>query len=194
MINMVKQYVINKASQLNESFHQVISTYFRFWREDIVFTWHWWLELGLTVLPWAVWVIIRKKDSTVRLLCAGFFVLNISSYLDMLGLSLGLWGYNSALIPTIPSYAPWNFSLLPVAAMVFYQYKPTVSPFLKALLFAGFSAFVWEPFFSWLRIYEPMHWRHIYSFPIFVLIYLLGHFIVTRKHYAPLQPEAPHIV
>ena len=182
----VNQSVIDTASQLNEAFHQLKADFLRFWVNDIVFTWHWWLEAALAVLPWVVWLAVRKKDSTKRLLCAGFFVLIISSYLDMLGMSMGLWGYNSAVIPTIPPYAPWNFSLLPVSAMLFYQVRPSLNPFIKAVVFAGVAAFVFEPVFTWLAIYNPKEWRHIYSLPIFIAIYLIGHCIASGKRYAPL--------
>jgi predicted PurR-regulated permease PerM len=104
----------------------------------------------------------------------------------MLGMSAGLWGYNSAVIPTIPPYAPWNFSLLPVAAMLFYQFMPRIKPVIKSAVFAGFAAFVCEPFFSWLRIYDPKNWRHYYSFPIFIAIYLIGYYFANGKHYEPL--------
>ena len=182
----VEQSTADMASRLNEAFHQIKVDFFGFWTGHIVFTWHWWLEAVLAVLPWLVWLAFRKKDSTKRLLCAGFFVLIISSYLDMLGMSMGLWGYNSAVIPTIPPYAPWNFSLLPVAAMLFYQVRPHFSPLVKSAVFAGFAAFVVEPFFTWLRIYDPKAWKHYYSFPIFIGIYYAGHLIAAGKRYEPL--------
>ncbi len=183
---MVEQNIIDRASGFNEAFHQLKVDFFRFWQSDIFLTWHWWLEAVLAVLPWAVWAAVRKKESSMRLFCAGFIVLIISSYLDMLGMSMGLWGYHSAVIPTIPPYAPWNFSLLPVAAMLFYQINPSLNKFVKAGIFAGFSAFVCEPFFTWLKMYDPQNWEHYYSFPIFVVIYLIGHCFAYGKRYEPV--------
>jgi hypothetical protein len=106
---MVEQYIIDRTSGFNEAFHQLKADFFRFWLSDIFLTWHWWLEAVLAVLPWVVWAAVRKKESAKRLFCAGFFVLIVSSYLDMLGMSMGLWGYHSAVIPTIPPYAPGIF-------------------------------------------------------------------------------------
>lgn len=39
----------------------------------MVFTWHWWLDVALAVLPWIVWVIVRDRKRTHSFLYAGFF-------------------------------------------------------------------------------------------------------------------------
>jgi hypothetical protein len=49
----------------------------RLWRNHILFTWQWWLSLALTVFPWILWVLLRKKSSTFRLLFSAFFVIII---------------------------------------------------------------------------------------------------------------------
>ena len=60
----VEQHIIDTASKFNETFHHFKAEFFRFWAEDIVFTWHWWLVVILTVLPWAVWSFVRKIMTT----------------------------------------------------------------------------------------------------------------------------------
>jgi hypothetical protein len=55
-------------------------------------------------------------------------------------------------------------TLMPVAVMTFIQFKPKVSPLIKAVVFAALAAFVMEPLGVWLRFYRPVVWRHIYSF------------------------------
>ncbi|NMA25151.1 MAG: hypothetical protein GX936_05740 [Clostridiales bacterium] len=35
------------------------------WGDKIVFTWHWWLDVALAVLPWVIWFIVRdRRNST----------------------------------------------------------------------------------------------------------------------------------
>ncbi|WP_052737995.1 CBO0543 family protein [Bacillus sp. SA1-12] len=91
------------------------------------------------------------------------------------------------MIPTIPAFGPWDLTVLPVTVMFFIQFKPHRSPIIKAIIFGSGAAFIGEPIFKWLDLYEPNHWKSIYSFPIYIFIYLASHFISTRKHYKELD-------
>jgi uncharacterized membrane protein len=50
------------------------------------------------------------------------------------------------------------------------QYKPEVKAYWKGLIFAGVSAFIGEPFFTWLGFYIAKNWNTLYSFPIYFFI------------------------
>ncbi len=64
--------------------------------------------------------------------------------------------------------------------MFLNQYKPEVNPLIKALLFGGFSAFVAEPISQMADLYHPIHWKHIYSFPIYVGLYFMSSSIARK--------------
>ncbi|MGM0875044.1 MAG: CBO0543 family protein [Bacillota bacterium] len=74
----------------------------------------WWLGVGLPIIPWLLWFKFRKKESSDRLLYVGYFVILISSWLDIMGVALGWWFYKSKVIPVIPTYIPWDITLMPV--------------------------------------------------------------------------------
>ncbi|MGJ9386192.1 CBO0543 family protein [Salipaludibacillus sp. CF4.18] len=154
------------------------------WQENVLFTLQWWFGLTLAIVPWVLWIIYRKKDSTIRLLSAGFFVMLISSWLDFAGVTFGLWYYIYEIIYFIPSFFPWDFSLLPVTIMFLIQIKPNVSPLIKAIFFSVFTSFIAQPFLIWSGLYQPIHWEHIYSFPIYIVIYLIAHYISTRNSWS----------
>ncbi len=162
--------------------HEVI----RLWLAYDVFSWRWFVNLAIAIVPWVVWLKLRKKDSTFRVLSAGFAVIIVSCYLDFLGTKLGLWAYYSMLVPFSPPYLPWDFSVMPIGAMLLLQYKPNANRYLKAALFSAFASFVVQPIFSWLWIYDPKNWHHYYSFPIIFLIYLIGDFVMRRRSYEQL--------
>ncbi len=61
------------------------------------------------------------------------------------------------------------------------QIKPDLNPFVKAIMFALFAAFVAETIAKGLNLYNPEKWNSIYSFPIYIMIYLGAHFITTRR-------------
>jgi len=153
------------------------------WLKYTFLTWQWWLGLSLAIMPWVVWLIFRKKESTDRLLFAGLFVVIISSWFDIVGILFGLWSYHYNVLPFSPSFAPWDFTLLPVAIMFALQIKPKINPFIKGIVFAAFSSFVIEPFFVWIGLYNPKHWEHIYSFPVILIIFLLAHRISKRSKF-----------
>ncbi|WJH37204.1 hypothetical protein N6H14_17085 [Paenibacillus sp. CC-CFT747] len=110
----------------------------------------------------------------------------ISSWFDFIGVEYGLWYYTGLAIPTIPSYVPWDFCLIPVMIMFFIQIKPDASPLLKAVIFAGISAFAGEAFFQWLGFYQPLHWRSWWSFFIYILLYGVCHMITRLRTFEKL--------
>lgn len=178
-----------QTDKIDALIEKAITNLQELWLSHIIFTWQWWLGVAMTVMPWVVWFLVRKKDSTGRLLYAGLLTIVVSSYLDVLGISLGLWTYYYHVIPFIPTFIPWDFSLLPVATMLFIQYKPKLSPYIKAVTFSAFSSFIFQPFNVWLGLYDPKEWKHYYSFPILVIIYLMAHFLSRRSRFKRIEPQ-----
>lgn len=160
------------------------------WLDHQVFSWKWWVNTGLTVFPWVFWFFIRRKESTHRLLYGALVMIFLASYMDYLGVTYGFWRYHVEVVPSIPSYIPWDFALYPVAWMLYFQFYPGLSPYLKALLFACVAALVVEPCFICLKFYEPVNWHTVYSLPIHFLNYLIGHWFASRTEFRPIDPKA----
>lgn len=158
------------------------------WLDHQLFSWAWWLNVGLTTLPWLLWAWLRPRESTHRVLYIGVVLIVIASYLDFLGVTYGLWRYHIEIIPTIPSFLPWDFCMYPVAGMFFFMYEPRLSKYLKALLFACSGALIVEPIFILLQFYEPVNWSVLYSLPIHFVNYLIADWIGTRTEFKPLAP------
>ncbi|MFD2703647.1 CBO0543 family protein [Paenibacillus shunpengii] len=128
-------HAIEQAYQLIVEAHRNMT---EIWRNHVLFTRQWWLGVGLSICPWLIWIGIRDQRATGQFLLSGFTIIIVSSWLDQLGISMGLWHYHWEVIPFMPANFPWNFSLLPVTVMFLNQYKPEVNPLIKALLFGGF--------------------------------------------------------
>lgn len=105
------------------------------WKNEVLFTWEWWLGIALTIVPWIIWFFFRKKDSTYRLLYAGLLVSLISLSLDSIGVQIGAWNYLKPITPVIPSYIPFNFTLMPVTVMFLIQLFPLKNPWLMGIIF-----------------------------------------------------------
>ncbi|MGV3465717.1 MAG: CBO0543 family protein [Heyndrickxia sp.] len=161
--------------------------YVEFWKENTLFHWDFWVTVIFMLVPIIFWIKFRKKESTNRLLLVGFFVVIITSYFDFLGVQCGKWYYTGKVIPSIPSYFPWDFIIFPIFIMTLIQFKPSISPIIKGLFFAGISAFVGEPLFIWLGFYEMIDWHTYYSFPIYFVIYLLAFKMSTVGNFEPIK-------
>lgn len=147
------------------------------WLEQIVFTWRWWLEIAIFIGPWVYFFLfLRKRPDTYRLVCAGLFTMLAATYMDTVGMALRLWGYPTKEIPLVPPFLTWDLSSIPVITMVFLHYRRQMSPILKSIILGLFGSFLMQPFAVWTGLYIPYHWKHAYSFPLVVLIYLSANF------------------
>lgn len=160
--------------------------YFDIWKDHILFTWQWWVQLFFTIGPVILWFLFRKKQSTARVFFSGLFVLLIASGFDFIGNSYGLWYYPIKLVPAIPPFIPWNL-MLALEVMVLLEYKSRFSPILKAIIMSLFNTFVVEPLTVWLGFYVPVYWNILYSVPIYMAIYLIAHRISRSHTFAPLD-------
>lgn len=168
-----------RMDQVYETIHDIQKLKMDIWMEDILFSFQWWLGICLTIIPWILWFIFRDKKSGTRMLFVGFFALIVSSCLDFLGIQLGLWRYYYEVFPWAPSYVPWDGTLIPVLILFLIEFKPNVSPWIKAVIFSLFTSFIAEPLFFFLGLYKPINWEYLYSVPIFFIIYLVCHFLST---------------
>lgn len=201
---MIDPSLVEAIDNITNGFTGVHDQIWQVWRTMVVFSWHWWLDVGLAVLPWALWLPVRRRGLTGRLLFAGLVTALLATYLDIIGMSRGWWTYYTWVVPLMPEYLPWDLAVMPVTAMLFYQFKPHWNPWLKAAVFGAIGAFVSEPVFEWIGIYRRIAWQYWYSFPIYIAVYMLGwlafsrgagrnrsHSIppVTRMKPAPASPD-----
>lgn len=121
-----------KIEKIGEFYNDVSKAnvdYLKHWFDHTLFHWDFWLSLIVfTIAPIVFWIKFRKKESSNRLLFVGMFVLIISSWLDFIGVQYGKWYYTGKVFPSIPSYLPWDWVLLPIFVMTLIQFKPQISP------------------------------------------------------------------
>lgn len=180
------QAVIEKIKTMLDAHGALQAQYNAFWTENVLFTWRWWLKFAMLIVPWVLWALVRKKDSSDRLMYAAFFIMAVSIYLDELGANMGLWFYPVTIQPDVPGNTAYNISVLPVVTMLFIQFFPKVKPVYKALVFAAAGAFVSEPMLVWLGLYRNLKWEYWYSFPILFAEYWVAHRLALRKRFEPV--------
>lgn len=172
--------LIEEINSINDSFVGVHDRIWQVWLSKVLFSWHWWVDVALAVLPWGLWLLVRRRDLQRRLLFAGLVTALLATYLDIIGMSQGWWTYYTWVLPLMPEYLPWDLAVMPVTAMLFYQYKQNWNPWLKAAIFGVVGAFVSEPLFEWIGIYKRITWQYWYSLPIYIAVYMGGYAVFTR--------------
>lgn len=173
--------LLKEVDRISKEYSEIHNDIETIWREKMVFTWHWWIDVSLAVLPWILWFIVRDKKRQHSLFYAGFFTILAATLLDMAGVSQSNWNYNTFLLPYFVAYLPWDLTVMPVMAMLFYQYFPKTNALIKGMVFGVLASYIVEPIFVWLGFYEQSGWEHHYSLPIYLVIYLIGHWLYKRS-------------
>ncbi len=178
-----KELMDNIYSRLEKLNQELIQT----WVNRIVFSWRWWLELSLSILPWIIWIKVHDKNKTGRQMLIALEVMMVTSSLDIVGLIFGLWHYDWNVFPFIPDFIPWNWTLFPVFIILLIQFKPEIKAFYKALIFSFCCTYIFEPIFEALGMYHRLRWKHWYSFIIYIFIYLFSNYIYNSKRIGDLD-------
>lgn len=153
----------------------------KIWLGSILFSWRWWFGIILTLVPWILWIKFHDKTKTSRLTFVGLFAACTTNFLDIIGLSFGLWHYDWKVFPFIASYIPWDYALFPVSVMFLVQIKPKMNSWLKGIIFSFFCAYIFEPLFVWLKMYHVLKWHNYYSFFIYIILFYIYNRIYKAK-------------
>jgi len=151
------------------------------WINQDIFSYQWWILLGTLFTPWLLWWKWVDKTRLTEITLYGAITLILASFLDAILSELVLWEYNYYLIPLWPRLISADFALLPVTYMFIYQYFREWKKFLLGIfVVSALYSFVGEPLLIWLDIYELHGWKHIYSFPIYIVMAVFVKWLVQR--------------
>lgn len=141
------------------------------WLNNELFTFQFWLLIVILIIPWLIWWKLVDRKRLMEILVYGLLVHTLVTVLDEIGCQLNLWEYRYDIEPLFPRLIPINFTALPIVYMFLYQYFNKWKYFLAAnVIAAAIMSFIIEPIFVWLDIYELFGWKHVYSFPIYIII------------------------
>ncbi|MBD0379240.1 CBO0543 family protein [Paenibacillus sedimenti] len=158
---------------MNDQLHEIQqnTAYFELerWLDGGVFTWTWWFMLGMLVIPWCIFIKLVDRKRSHSIWFFGLMVLIISSFTDDLGAEIGIWIYPIKLVPYSLIAFPFDFSVIPVAQMLIFQYFTTwktfsIALFLQALIFS----YIGEPFSVWAGAVSYYGWTYSYSFLFYI--------------------------
>lgn len=156
---------------------------------SFLWTWQWWVAVGMIIVPWTIWFFIRDKKSTGRLFAAGLLIMVLSEVLDTIGVMFGKWAYPVKVFPVATINFSFRLSVLPVAVMLLLQFKPKANPFIKAIGFGAFGAYIGLPLLGIIDLYKKVDWAYTYSFFIMTFLYLLSHFYINHGSFNKMKQK-----
>lgn len=143
----------------------------QYWKENVLWTPNWWFLVGVSIIPWVVWLFLADKKRLKQILIMGAIVLILATVADDIGAEHNVWVYPYKLLPAEPRLDPVDVSLIPVCYMLVYQYFRSWKAYLAVMVVSSAAAaFLVEHLFVYLQIYVLLEWRYIYSFPIYTAI------------------------
>lgn len=164
--------------------HSGIEVILNNWRNHVLFTWKWWLVVCLSVIPWFLTFFFLKKEKRKQYFISSIILMVITSFLDISGLTYDLWRYYVTPMPILGGFFPWNFSIIPIFFIISYEVFSNLSPMVKSVIVALMYAYIGEPIADFLGLTRHHQWRHTYSVPIYIGLYLISYYgglIVSQK-------------
>ena len=172
---------ISTHNEIQQQIHKLNEMTRDYWIHNFVFSFKWWILLFLTIVPWFIWWKIVDKSRLTEISLYGFFIISVSTILDVIGWNYSLWYYPNNLLGICTPLIPIDYTLLPILYMLAYQYFPSWKSFSIVLLILSFTfAFVWEPLAEMMNFYKPLKWNHVYSFFGFFLMGVFSRRIVLK--------------
>ena len=181
MFFVLKTFTLPGVERANDLIHEANGDMVKTWTEEIVFTWRWWIEIAILISPWVYfWLFLRKKPDTYRLVCSGCVAVLLATYMDTIGMAFRLWGYPTKAVPLVPPYITWDLCAIPIITMIFLHYVPEINPIIKSIALGIFGSFIMQLIAVWVGLYTPYHWKHAYSFPIVIIVYLCANYFYNE--------------
>ncbi len=169
---MIKEYP--SFNQVLEAQNKCILMQIEHWREHELYSVQFWLLMALLTIPWIIWWKVVDKRRLLEIFIYGLLISIAATTLDEIGCQLNLWEYRYDVEPLFPRLVSMNFTMLPIAYMLIYQYFPEWKTFIYAnIVWSAIAAFIGEPVFIMLGIYELLIWKSIYSFPIYFILAII---------------------
>jgi hypothetical protein len=161
--------------------NELHNKYSEYWLNNNLFSLAWWLMLILCISLWFIWWKLVNKTKLLEIVAFGTMVGLIASVIDIIGCENVLWGYPNDLDPLITPLTVTDFCLIPISYMFLYQYFVNWKSFVIAsVLLSAFYVCVAESLAEQLGIFQLNHWKHIYDFPMYILLALLLKWVINK--------------
>lgn len=172
---MNKEDLLSRAYELKEEYYDLLVGY---WKNYSAFdSWQFWTVVLMLIIPIVILYFKIDRDRTFYIGFFGFCVHVVTSYVDLIGVRLGYWGYPYFVLPVFPFGISLDTSLIPIVFMLLYQWtsKNEKNYWIYAIVLAAIFAFLIKPLLTYLdlfRLHKGMNYFELFLYayvPIIIL-------------------------
>ncbi len=160
---------------------RLFSIEYSMWTDNMLFTLKWWILVTFMLVMWYVWWKIVDKSRLTEISLVGTITGLVSTLLNTTGIELTLWAFPNQLFGAVRGVNILDLTMIPITYMIIYQICSKWKTYMiLVFIFALLGSFVGQPLFKALKLYDPVNWRYIYSFPVYLFIGVIVKLIASK--------------
>jgi hypothetical protein len=135
------------------------------WSSQELLSFAWLFNIAVIIIFYVIFVKLVDKRRLKELLLFGSLVAVCAGFIDMVGITIGLWEYKVRLFPVSTALFPFDYTAIPILYMFVLQYTLSWRNYLiGSLLASAFFSFVISPIYILIGIKQYHHFNHFYMF------------------------------
>lgn len=151
------------------------------WTKYTLFSWQWWMLLGISVAMVVLFFILLKKEKLLQSIAYLGIIYILNKNLDDVATALDWYDYRIQLEPIIPTMLPANLFIIPMALTIIYQrYENWRSFFIALGIFSGFVSYISLPLMKMVDIYLEKAWNAHWSSISLVVMAVISKLVIDR--------------
>jgi hypothetical protein len=141
------------------------------WISNEFLSFPWFFNIVLLLICYIVWIKLVDKRKLKEMLLFGSFIAVAAAFIDIIGVTTGLWEYTTRLFPFSPALFPFDFTIVPILYMLVLQYTGSWQKYLiGSLLASAVNCFVINPLYVLVGILRYHKFNYFY---LFILIFIV---------------------
>ncbi|GFZ32054.1 hypothetical protein CSC2_25800 [Clostridium zeae] len=150
------------------------------WYNYELFTWQWWIKFIYLIIPIFLLYKLLDRKRSFEILTYGLMISLMATVMDVVGVNFVLWRYPIRMLP-VGIFLVHDLVFIPIVSMLIFQYNSNWKAFITAnIVLSAIGAYIEEPIAIWINIYEPLAWKHTYSFILFLTMTVVCKYITIR--------------
>lgn len=177
------------GKKIDEVSNHLTDLRWEIWLKHSLFTWQWWMLLGMCIIISVLFIIFIKKEKLVQAIAYFGIIFILNKYIDEVATVLDWYDYRIQLQPgIISSMTPANLFIIPMSLSLIYQRFPRWKSFLISLgFFSVCTSYIALPFLKMVDIYLEKTWNANWSFISLILMAVISKFIIDRTELIQIQ-------
>lgn len=148
------------------------------WLNNEVLSPRWWGLIAFLAITYIVWWKLLDKARIIEVILFGSLVSVMATFTDIVRISTASWQYNVRLFPITVAVFPLDYSVIPIALMLAYQFTSRWTSYILASIIAsayyGVVTFAMEA----TGIISSYNWNPYWAFTEGMVYSLIARFVV----------------